>query len=1555
MLLTTFVTTAICVLPNVPPFFIGPIPSVIDVDEDSGAYTGLGFLTGMHTGEITGYTLALYPQKRQDWWLDIVIVEQHPPLPTELFTDPPKLTATTGFCKTDCPMGVCVPPICTPLVSNLQFTPKPEVSGYVIVEVIMKDSGGMFPGTNEKRERFRININDINDGVPTFQLSPSGTRKIEVYEDTCNVITGWVHKFDIGTDYEEFAGDTLDYQLFPSLGYNFQRDIFVNTSYPYQCGNATTTCPVGPTGVGHGHRGIDVTFPDGTLEFCLARNMVDTVSVTMTCIDQCFFNQPLKPTFMGSRDWPCWDPTTYQACPDKYFEISVIPVNDPPGRCPEVTTITVSECTGGNAVNGGCQHNIDLYPSRPSGNGRYGYIMTHGGGFDEANQQVDVRIESKEPDIYELTPELHPDTGLLSFKLKTYANTFGRDELTVVFHDDGGITNRWCTGAAGPKATGCPAGRDSTYCEIHIVFNAVNQPPLWTPGPDQVIDEDSGLLRVPGFASMISPGEDPLEKDQVLSFTCTSNPASMFTQQPTIEPISGDLELRTALNANGDAVVTCLLSDQIDSTSHYFNLKVNPVNDCPVLNLTVPTSRCTEGKSCSHALDVSHQGAPNELTQGMYYDVWLHPQQGGHELFDVLPSADSTGKLTYKCKEGGQGVTTVRITIRDDGGTGPPHCDKGEAVDLSITCVAHNRPPSFEIPTPQVDVWENHGAAVIERHATNINKGSPLEGWQTLTFVLTGYDQSMFTTLPAIDPRTGELTFEVKPDTAGETIVTAVLQDDGDGPYNVSVPVDFVIRSRPEAPPSYTPGGTVYAFEDGGPVARLWATDVDPGGLAPYVFEVSPSCGSGLLQSAVTVSVDAQTKEGFLQVHPAANANGVIRCPVCIVSNNNASTCEDLTIVIHAVNDPPTFTLAETEVTLQEDQDNGNVLIRNIIKSPSVGPPDEHAAGQFIRWDVEVLSDANNVLRQVPVVVNGSDVRLSLENNAWGEGEVIIRATDYQLNTVSRNTSHHLRVVVLPVNDAPYFTAGDNVTIDSNSGDVVVQWASDISAGAPDEDTTQAVSFTLTPEGIVPNGLFKTPPTISPDGALTISPVTDVEGVAKYFVTLSDTGSPVKMSEGVLLWITVGKQAAYRAPEWVVAPNATFVHKEDVGSVVLQGFGKVRAAPKSLWNTTYSIRTVSGGELFATVPYLEVKAGQLDEDILTLQYTAAANRFGEAAFEVLVEDDNEASLQPKSISIQLTPVNDKPSLIATNRLTVLHYTTAEVPAEVKDWVPGALVTAGPFEDFTQKVTFSVTNNESKMFSSAPIVVGSALSLPLSGAEGTVELQVVGEDDVPGERLKTEIVDVTIIVSEGRKYITTDVEWGLEKWMTGDGGGTAIDIALAKGKLDEAKKRLALDPTNNSLKMQVSVLEAELAALEGGKKTMSVGDMLRVQDENVFIDSFRQNISSSMGILPTVVAVKSVTKTLQGTQIIWSLPTAPVTDSFISEKAILSSGNYVNSTISTSTPSANKSSPMPPDDDGVSSLTTGLIITALVFSGLFLCVAGYMLYKKKKAHIKTVEE
>ena len=115
-----------------------------------------------------------------------------------------------------------------------------------------------------------------------------------------------------------------------------------------------------------------------------------------------------------------------------------------------------------------------------------------------------------------------------------------------------------------------------------ITINAVNNPPSFTKGADQTINEDAAAQTVNGWATDISAGQG--DSGQTLDFIVTNDNNQLFSTQPAVAA-NGTLTYKSKANAFGVAIVSVKLHDDgggnDTSEVQTFKITVKPVADLP--------------------------------------------------------------------------------------------------------------------------------------------------------------------------------------------------------------------------------------------------------------------------------------------------------------------------------------------------------------------------------------------------------------------------------------------------------------------------------------------------------------------------------------------------------------------------------------------------------------------------------------------------------------------------------------------------------------------------------------------------------------------------------------------------------------------------------------------------------------------------------------------------------------------------------------------------------------------------------------------------------------
>ena len=363
------------------------------------------------------------------------------------------------------------------------------------------------------------------------------------------------------------------------------------------------------------------------------------------------------------------------------------------------------------------------------------------------------------------------------------ANMFGTSNITVIVNTAGGSSSR-------------------TFL---LTVNSRNDAPSFSRGPDQNVNEDSGAQTVANWATIISSGP-PDEFGQTFTFQVTGNTnASLFAASPAISS-SGTLTYTPAANANGSANITIVLKDNggtsnggaDTSAPQTFTITFSPVNDAPSF---------TKGPNASVNEDASAQTVPNWATaisagpanesgQTLTFLITNNTNPG---LFSSGPAISSTGTLTYTTATNANGLATIFISLKDNGGTANGGQDSSAVQTFTIFVGSVNDAPTFTVGADQT-VNNNAGLQTVVNWATGISAGPANESAQIVNFLVTdNSNPGLFAAPPAVGP-TGILTYQPASNAGGTAAISIALRDNGgtlNGGQNTSAAQTFNINVSP--------------------------------------------------------------------------------------------------------------------------------------------------------------------------------------------------------------------------------------------------------------------------------------------------------------------------------------------------------------------------------------------------------------------------------------------------------------------------------------------------------------------------------------------------------------------------------------------------------------------------------------------------------------------------------------------------------------------------------------------------------------------------------------
>ena len=624
-------------------------------------------------------------------------------------------------------------------------------------------------------------------------------------------------------------------------------------------------------------------------------------------------------------------------------------------------------------------------------------------------------------------------------------------------------------------------------------------------------------------------------------FTYNSNTSeAIFTAVTTFEferfyriEVDNNGPMEDGIQGIRDLAGNSLRANQADGTTQFFILVTDGVNDPPENSVpadqTLPEDTVFTFSSLSgtgitvsdpdvhlgnNELQVTLTATNGLLTLGGITGLTFTVGDGTDDTTmtftgDVVDLNIALNGLTLTPTPEFVGDATVTITTEDQGQfSGPPVENESDTDVITLTYFQVNDAPTFDLPgNPPVGVIEDAGLQTVVGFAANMDAGAPNESDQTLTFLvsLTSSTGNLaFTSGPAIDPVTGDLTYETAPHTNGTATFEVVLQDDGPNggeDVNTSTPLSFTlnveaINDEPnfellgdadppavdeDAGPQTIPGYITNAVP--GPIE---ATD-EVGQEVSLSFQLIGTSGN---LEFVSLFIDPVT--GDLTYEAAPNTAGSGLVSVTIVDNgtaappphDNEGPTQQFFIVVNSVDDVP------VAVTPDYTIDHGDSLVLDATESFDVDIP----LGDSLTysWDLDndgVFGDAVGATPSIPwstligfgfTPASTNTIQLQVTDEPDGSGNsrtdiaqatVTVIAVDYgdAPNSFGTNRPDGAAHVILPgfhlgsgVDSDIDGQAGGNLQGDDNNGiddEDGISFPTTIEA-----DTTQALSspFTVT-------------------------------------------------------------------------------------------------------------------------------------------------------------------------------------------------------------------------------------------------------------------------------------------------------------------------------------------------------------------------------------------------------------------------------------------------------------------------------------------------------------
>ncbi len=451
--------------------------------------------------------------------------------------------------------------------------------------------------------------------------------------------------------------------------------------------------------------------------------------------------------------------------------------------------------------------------------------------------------------------------------------------------------------------------------------------------------------------------------------------------------------------------------------------------------------------------------------------------------------------------------------------------------------------------------------------------------------------------------------------------------------------------------PSYVHNGnqtvqqntTGTAFEE---VIVGWASNIS---ATNPQFNVTVTSLVGSVAFNVAPKVDSLTGNLTFTLKPNTSGEALFNVELEDLNNGLTSGISTIKLEVDFVNSAPSFSVDNADLVF--DEKAGLVTITGWAKNISPGKNPLEQSDQEVNFRTEIISQSTFIsFVAFPKVDKFGN--FSFETSDKANGTVNLRVyleDDGESTPPHTNQSDPLDVTLTinPINDAPTFTKGANVIIDEHNGSISLAWATNVNAGAPDEEESQQLTFVLTEQEVSGNIEFDVPPTIDANGNISFEVTPHYNGFIIYEIVLQDDGpdSPFPNEN------TSNVQAFTITVNFINDPP-TFDKGEDV--VVDEG-DVVSVFENWAANISPGISpNEQDQELHFTVNFIEVSgtlafllAPQIDPSG-TLSFRTTEHTHGEATFDIFLTDDGDLVLPHEntsevvSLTITVTPVNFPP-------------------------------------------------------------------------------------------------------------------------------------------------------------------------------------------------------------------------------------------------------------------------------------------------------------------------
>ena len=709
------------------------------------------------------------------------------------------------------------------------------------------------------------------------------------------------------------------------------------------------------------------------------------------------------------------------------------------------------------------------------------------------------------------------------------------------------------------------SGTLSTETQVVVQVTAVNDPPSLSVSTDNIsVNVGFSTITINTTASDVEEG--------ALPFTVQASNAGVVRVTTSANAIF----LNAIPAVSGRTTLSVLAVDNSGTTvSQSIVLNVNIVaSSIPVLSLSTNLIHVQEDFSTAvvfrtTATDVDGDAITVSVSASM-------PIVTAVISAPVSGQSTITNRITITAINNANGTATLTVRATDVGG-------QTNSTEIVVVVAAVNDTPTLTIPTTTLSVLEDFDGA------NSVATFADVDGGDTLTVTVT-------------ESSTGIVTVTTS---ASGVSVSAMAHRNGRTTLNMSVS-DGLLSSTAQVVVDVTPvndppvlsvstSALTLSEDFGAFLIATTRTDIDSNTLTFTVVESA----SGI--------VSVSTSSAGVQLRSTDNISGATTLTITL-SDDSTSTSIQVSVIVTAINDTPTFDVSTRALTLNEDFATTQLITVN---------------RSDIENDTLTLSVADSMSNIVRVSTSTAGVQVVSIGDANGQTTLTITVNDGKASA-----STQVVVTVNAVNDTPTLSVSSNSisTVGGFSPITIYTTASDI------EDAN--ISFTVI------NANTRVVRVTTSTNAFMLNNIPGASGQTTLTVRVVDS-SGTTVTEIITVSVSITISAT---PVVTVSTNLISV-SEDFGTSVI-----IQATATDADGDTITVSVSASMPIVTAVISTPVSGQSTITNSITL--TAIDNANGTATLTVLASDSGGQS-HSTEIVVVVRSVEDEPTLnIPSATLTV---------------------------------------------------------------------------------------------------------------------------------------------------------------------------------------------------------------------------------------------------------------------------------------------------------------